>query len=103
MLHIANADHPLGWWPPGSGKGIAILEASLLAFYSVVVSAKPRPTFAWQLKFSDGGLGITVGNLSEQPTALTRWEATTSDGQRDCRHVDLPSAYGVLRTPRPRH
>ena len=48
LLHIANADPPLGWWPPGSGKGIAILEASLLAFYSVVVSAKPRPTFAWQ-------------------------------------------------------
>ena len=92
LLHIANADHPLAWWPPGSGNGPAVFEASLLAFYSAVVFSKKRPTFTWQL--SEDGLIITAGNFSERPTALTQWESTTSNGQRDWRLFDCRTGPG---------
>jgi PhoPQ-activated pathogenicity-related protein len=90
LLHIANADHPLDWWPPGSGKGDEVFQRSLRAFYSAVVRERPRPNFEWEI-LSDG-LTIVAKEFTAPPINATMWAAVTTDGFRDWRLFNCRSA-----------
>eukprot|EP00039_Didymoeca_costata_P003456 m.67819 g.67819 ORF g.67819 m.67819 type:complete len:559 (+) comp11915_c0_seq2:83-1759(+) len=93
VLHIANADHPLRFWPPGSGNGSKVFSGGLLAFYSSIVYGTSRPSFEWSyLGDNTSPSSITVGNLTEQPLSVTLWQAQTTDGFRDWRLFNCRSA-----------
>jgi PhoPQ-activated pathogenicity-related protein len=91
LLHVPNADHPLRFWPPGSGVGAAVANASISAFYGAVVRGEPRPSFRWEI--AENGSSIVVSDFSVAPLAVSAVAATTQDGYRDFRLVTCRTGF----------
>ncbi len=76
---VPNADHSL--------DGTDSLE-SIVAFYRLILSGKPRPEFSWT--FEPGGT-IRV-RAKDRPTCVSLWQATNPDA-RDFRLESLGPKY----------
>ncbi len=66
---FVQADHPLNWWPSGTGNGTKIFQGALLAFYRSIVEKSARPSFTWQ--FENNGLSIIASNFSDRPQVVS--------------------------------
>ncbi|NLY01119.1 MAG: PhoPQ-activated pathogenicity [Rhodopirellula sp.] len=76
---VPNADHSL--------DGSDALE-SIVAFYRLILSGKPRPEFTWKFE-SDGTIRVEA---ADPPLAATFWQATNPDA-RDFRLESLGPKY----------
>jgi PhoPQ-activated pathogenicity-related protein len=79
LRYVPNAPHSLRNTDAGE---------SILAFYQLIVSGKPRPSYAWTFE-KDGAIRVTA---KEKPRAARLWQATNPN-TRDFRFYAVGKAY----------
>lgn len=79
LRYVPNADHGLG--------GSDVLQ-TMIAFYQMVISDTPRPSYSWSVR-DDGAIVVST---PDAPTEVRLWEAHNPDA-RDFRVESLGRAY----------
>ena len=79
LRYVPNAPHSLKNTDAGE---------SIVAFYQMVLSGKPRPTYSWTFE-KDGSIRVTA---KEKPKAARLWQATNPN-TRDFRFYAIGKAY----------
>jgi PhoPQ-activated pathogenicity-related protein len=79
LRYVPNASHGL----KGSDFG-----DSVIAFYSMVLAGKPRPTYSWTFE-TDGSIRVTT---KEKPREVRLWQATNPEA-RDFRLQNVGKIY----------
>jgi PhoPQ-activated pathogenicity-related protein len=79
LRYVPNAPHSLRSTDAGE---------SIVAFYQMVVSGKPRPGYSWTFE-KDGSIRVTA---KEKPRAARLWQAT-NPSTRDFRFYAIGKAY----------
>lgn len=79
LRYVPNADHSL--------KG-SDAPSSLIAYYQMLLSGKPRPRYAWTLE-KDGSIRVTT---EDRPKQINIWQATNPKA-RDFRLMTIGKAF----------